>query len=334
MKQLQVELGGTALIALESPFKLVRFILLALARLDSLAERAWSVVTDSESRSDCLESLKAPSKPEEIMPSITSSSIAPRRLVIVGLGNYTHPQTKHSVGQLLLKNLVLKAASLPGSTGSPHLQLAKSTSKSFFGGSSSSWTTKITIPSPSTITTRNEESLEILFVLPKALMNVCGKTIVNTTQGFLPSVPASPPPSPSPSTPATSEAVEWTPQKKNKKQSPVVPLKPIPKLLVLVDDLDLPPLSTRLQRAGGPKGHNGIRSLISALGGSKEFWRFWIGIGRPEGKERGEGVAKWVLGPMERGEVQSVEWNEEEGRGGEVLEKAWKEILRIGFDEE
>ncbi|GAA5977915.1 hypothetical protein JCM5350_006265 [Sporobolomyces pararoseus] len=281
------------------------------------------------------------------LPSIPSSSITPRRLVIVGLGNYTHPQTKHSVGQLLLKNLALKAASIPGSVGSPHLQLTKSTSKSLFGGSSSSWTTKITIPPPLTTSSirngdekeeeREQLPLEILFVLPKALMNVCGKTIVQTTQGFLPALSVSPPsPPPSPSIiPESIEPIEQ--QRKKKKSAPKIPLKPIPKFLVLVDDLDLPPLSTRLQRSGGPKGHNGIRSLITALNGSKDFWRFWIGIGRPPGeKSRGDGVSKWVLGPLERRQVESLEWNEEEerGGGGEVLEKAWKEVLKIGFEEE
>lgn len=73
---------------------------------------------------------------------------------------------------------------------------------------------------------------------------------------------------------------------------------------------------------------------MSALGSRKDFWRFWIGIGRPFGKERGEGVSKWVLEPLGREEVEKCEWDEEKGKGGEVLEKAWKEVLRIGFEEE
>jgi len=173
-------------------------------------------------------------------------------------------------------------------------------------------------------------------------MNVCGKTIVETIKDFLP-----------PPTPLIVEQTSSSPldqdqhhhqqkKKENKKKlAPPSLLKPIPKLLILCDDLDLTPLSCRLQRSGGPKGHNGIRSLISAsassINNSKDFWRFWIGIGRPpgEGLERGKGVSQWVLGPLSREEVEAVELNEEEGgRGGVVLERAWKEVLKIGFEEE
>ncbi|GAA5904717.1 aminoacyl-tRNA hydrolase [Sporobolomyces salmoneus] len=267
---------------------------------------------------------------------------APRRIVIVGLGNYTHPLTKHSIGQVLLKNLALKAASIPRATGSPQLQLTKnsSSSKSLFGGSSSSWVTKITIPAsspPSSTTARTtttsggrveeQEPLEILFVLPKALMNVCGKTIVDSIRGFL---PPTPPPSSS-STPSDVPPSSSEKPSKNSKPS----LKPIPKLLILSDALDTPSLQFRTQRSGGPRGHNGVRSLISALGGSREFHRFWVGIGRPPNeRERGDGVARWVLGPLGREEIEACEWDEEKGRGGETLEAAWREVLRIAYEEE
>jgi PTH1 family peptidyl-tRNA hydrolase len=179
-------------------------------------------------------------------------------------------------------------------------------------------------------------------------MNVCGKTIVETIKDFLP------PPTPliveqTSSSPPDQDQHDHQQKKKEKENKkklapPFSLLKPIPKLLILCDDLDLSPLSCRLQRSGGPKGHNGIRSLISAsaspssCNNSKDFWRFWIGIGRPpgEGLERGKGVSQWVLGPLSREEVEAVELNQEEGggRGGVVLERAWKEVLKIGFEEE
>ncbi|GAA5941753.1 uncharacterized protein JCM15063_002661 [Sporobolomyces koalae] len=257
----------------------------------------------------------------------------PRRLVIVGLGNYTHPMTKHSVGQVLLKNLALRAASCPGATGSPHLQLTKAPTNA----RSQSWTTRICI-SRNDSNTGIEQDLELLFVLPKALMNVCGKTIVDATHGFL--LPPTTLPTPAPPPTATPSSLSTSTN--SKKSGPA--LKPIYKLLVLSDDLDLAPSASRLQRAGGPKGHNGIRSLISAMpktatlgggGTEKDFWRFWIGIGRPPNEQvRGQGVAKWVLGPLGRDEVRELEWDEDKEVGGKVLENAWKEVLRIGFEEE
>ncbi|TFJ92998.1 aminoacyl-tRNA hydrolase [Lentibacillus salicampi] len=52
-------------------------------------------------------------------------------------------------------------------------------------------------------------------------------------------------------------------------------------VLVIYDDLDLPPGKIRLRQKGGHGGHNGIRSIIDHVG-TKEFNRLRIGIGRPE----------------------------------------------------
>ena len=52
------------------------------------------------------------------------------------------------------------------------------------------------------------------------------------------------------------------------------------RLLVVYDDMDLPLGKLRLRPSGSAGGHNGIKSIIDAVG-TREFPRLRIGIGRP-----------------------------------------------------
>lgn len=54
---------------------------------------------------------------------------------------------------------------------------------------------------------------------------------------------------------------------------------PAEQVLVVHDELDLPPGVARLKFAGGAGGHNGMKDVIAHLG--EEFWRLRIGIGHP-----------------------------------------------------
>ena len=51
-------------------------------------------------------------------------------------------------------------------------------------------------------------------------------------------------------------------------------------IIILHDDLDLPPGTVRIKQGGGPGGHNGLRDIIQTLD-TKNFWRIRIGIGHP-----------------------------------------------------
>jgi PTH1 family peptidyl-tRNA hydrolase len=58
---------------------------------------------------------------------------------------------------------------------------------------------------------------------------------------------------------------------------------PQEKMLVIVDDLDLPLGTLRLRENGGSAGHKGMTSIIGQLG-SNDFLRLRLGIGRPAGR--------------------------------------------------
>lgn len=75
------------------------------------------------------------------------------------------------------------------------------------------------------------------------------------------------------------------------------------KLLVVCDNLDLEVGRVRLKRGGGTAGHNGLKSVVSETG-SCEFYRLYIGIGRPA---PGESVVEHVLGSPSEQERNSVE---------------------------
>ena len=62
-------------------------------------------------------------------------------------------------------------------------------------------------------------------------------------------------------------------------------------ILVVHDELDLPPGEAKLKLGGSHAGHNGLRDIHAQLG-SSDYWRLRIGVGHPGSK--GE-VVGWVL---------------------------------------
>ena len=74
-------------------------------------------------------------------------------------------------------------------------------------------------------------------------------------------------------------------------------------LILVHDDLDLEPGRLRIKQSGGPGGHNGIKSVIDALGTS-QFVRLKIGIGRPA---PGQDSAEYVLEAVTQEEMKVIE---------------------------
>ena len=91
-------------------------------------------------------------------------------------------------------------------------------------------------------------------------------------------------------------------------------------MAVIHDSLDHRPMAISPTFGGSHRGHNGVRSIISALGNNKGFHRLRIGIGRGEGD-----VADYVLGRL-----SSVEKNAygPDGTFVDTIEKHLADIVK------
>ncbi|KZT66338.1 peptidyl-tRNA hydrolase [Daedalea quercina L-15889] len=88
-------------------------------------------------------------------------------------------------------------------------------------------------------------------------------------------------------------------------------------MIVVHDSLEQKPMKLSPKFGGSANGHNGVRSIIAALGGMKDFHRIRIGVGRSDAD-----VADFV---MER--LPSTErtfWQHGEGVGA-----VWSALLKI-----
>lgn len=77
---------------------------------------------------------------------------------------------------------------------------------------------------------------------------------------------------------------------------------PLQAILVVHDDLDLPPGSARLKSGGGHGGHNGLRDIIAQCGA--DFLRLRIGIGHPGHKDE---VTDYVLHAPSKADRQCID---------------------------
>ena len=93
-------------------------------------------------------------------------------------------------------------------------------------------------------------------------------------------------------------------------------------VVVIVDQMDLPPGKIRIRRGGSSAGHNGLKSMIGAIG--PDFIRVYIGTGRPS---EGVSVADHVLSRCSREDRMLLDKAEERAAeailrlyGGETVE--------------
>jgi PTH1 family peptidyl-tRNA hydrolase len=79
---------------------------------------------------------------------------------------------------------------------------------------------------------------------------------------------------------------------------------PVERMLIAVDDADLPLGQIRLRAEGSSGGHHGLESIEGQLG-TRQYSRLRLGIGRRA--EDGREIANYVLGRFTAGEREIVE---------------------------
>ena len=93
------------------------------------------------------------------------------------------------------------------------------------------------------------------------------------------------------------------------------------RIILVYDDLDLPPGKIRIRKQGGAGGHNGVKSVIASLG-TNNIGRIKIGIGRPQLQKQ---VVSYVLHDFEKNEIEEIK------NGIEKAAEAAEEIIINGY---
>lgn len=73
-------------------------------------------------------------------------------------------------------------------------------------------------------------------------------------------------------------------------------------VIIIYDDISLPPGRMRIRKKGSAGGHNGIKNIIAHLG-HDEFLRIKVGVGE---KPKGWDLADYVLGKFSKAERQDI----------------------------
>ncbi|KAI0373987.1 peptidyl-tRNA hydrolase [Pilatotrama ljubarskyi] len=178
--------------------------------------------------------------------------MATLHFLVAGLGNITHPMTRHSIGHHIIDVLASR------------LGIHLSPDRAGYAAR-----TNVQI---------GQDTVTLTLFKPKALMNISGRPVVQMLR----------------STAVNPE-----------------------RLIVIHDSLDHKPCTLSPKFGGSANGHNGVRSVIAALGGDQAFHRLRVGIGRDDQP------VNYVLGPLSPQERQF--W----GPNGSGSDLVWRELTRI-----
>lgn len=77
-------------------------------------------------------------------------------------------------------------------------------------------------------------------------------------------------------------------------------------VLVVHDELDLPPGAAKLKRGGSSGGHNGLKDITAALG-TQDYWRLRLGIGHPRALGLQQPVVDFVLHRPRKEEQDAID---------------------------
>jgi PTH1 family peptidyl-tRNA hydrolase len=210
-------------------------------------------------------------------------------LQLVGLGNYTHPLTRHSIGMVILDRIAQQ------------LNLTWTLQRGWKGTSASG---KLLITDKSSKRSRSTDpimsvttEIDITLLKPKLLMNVCGPSVAKAGK------------------PMWFQAIAFSqcPQISKVIRVRIISVSelkiPLSNVYVIHDDLQRQLGKVSLKEGGSANGHNGIKSVAKHLR-SDDFKRLRIGIGRPpkDVDDRSfDIVADYVLGKLTDAEFKALE---------------------------
>lgn len=80
---------------------------------------------------------------------------------------------------------------------------------------------------------------------------------------------------------------------------------PADHVVVVSDDMSLPVGKLRIRAKGSSGGHNGLKSIVAALG-TDAFPRIKLGVGVPPSDAGEEDIVNWVLGSFSGKDAQAV----------------------------
>ncbi|KAI6121560.1 peptidyl-tRNA hydrolase [Pisolithus sp. B1] len=178
----------------------------------------------------------------------------PPRLFVVGLGNLPYPNTRHSVGHVIVDALAARFG--------VHMSMNRSVG-GFIGHSDVLF---------------SDDIVSLTLFKPKPLMNIAGPSVASALRNTV-KLPTS--------------------------------------MVVVHDALDHKVKVLSVKLGGSANGHNGVRSVIDALGANADFYRFRIGIGR----DRAVDPAEYVLSKMPPDEL--LHWS------GVGLDRVCSELGKI-----